>query len=679
MKTYLQIFIGAFLLLSLTTSPVYSQSFGVNLNHEPGHIDSTFGTGGTSRIGVNGSYGLLGGTNGGLIQVVSMVIAPDGKIIEGGYVRPPSSLDAFAVARFDSDGTPDNTFGTNGAVWTYLDGTGEDQAFSVAVQPDGKIVEAGLSQDRSQPYNYEFGIVRFDSNGILDNSFGTNGYVKTYIPGGTQANDRAFSVVIQKDGKIVVSGMSSYDSSGVFGSCFAMLRLNSDGSIDNSFGTNGFLRAVKMFLPNGSNTIINTIIQPNGKFLVAISNGKDSNFNQSYLLRVNENGTLDSSFTINGQVNYSFGGGGYETRLHSIALQSDGKIVEAGESGYYGQVVFITRFNQDGTLDNTFGTGGFYVFFDNGMNFPLTESSYSVAVQSDGKILAAGYSVSNFDHRFHFLAVRFDSSGAVDSSFGTNGSAETFITGGSDSNDVATAVAIQSDGKIVLGGASQNVWQSANRFSSFAAARFYGGNSNIAKIELNRKVISFGDVVEGETSDTGLIIFNNGYDTLKINKITSTNNSFFAKTNSVNILPDRSFPDTVIFKPDSSGYFQGKLIVFSNAINSPDTILVNGTGKQTTGIKENNSKVPGEYSLEQNYPNPFNPSTVIRFNVANSALVILKVYDILGKEVKTLVNKVERAGSHSVTFNAGSLPSGVYLYRLKAGAYSAVKKLLVLK
>ncbi len=88
---------------------------------------------------------------------------------------------------------------------------------------------------------------------------------------------------------------------------------------------------------------------------------------------------------------------------------------------------------------------------------------------------------------------------------------------------------------------------------------------------------------------------------------------------------------------------------------------------------------PTDFTLFQNYPNPFNPTTVIRFEVPNSGLVTLRVYDVLGREVRTLVNKVEQPGGYSAAFDASKLPSGVYFYRLDAGSYTAVKKLVVLK
>jgi len=107
--------------------------------------------------------------------------------------------------------------------------------------------------------------------------------------------------------------------------------------------------------------------------------------------------------------------------------------------------------------------------------------------------------------------------------------------------------------------------------------------------------------------------------------------------------------------------------------------MIEGGDKYISGINAANSKTIHSYHLSQNYPNPFNPSTLIRYQLSVSALVVLKVFDICGREIRTLVNERQNAGSHSVQFNASDLPSGVYFYKIEAGKYQDVKKLLLLK
>jgi photosystem II stability/assembly factor-like uncharacterized protein len=101
--------------------------------------------------------------------------------------------------------------------------------------------------------------------------------------------------------------------------------------------------------------------------------------------------------------------------------------------------------------------------------------------------------------------------------------------------------------------------------------------------------------------------------------------------------------------------------------------------EMVTGIETKSNGTPGKFALEQNYPNPFNPSTIIAYQLPTNSFTSIKVYDILGREVKTLVNEHIYAGRHTITFNAPDLPSGVYFYRVEAGTYHDTKKLLLLK
>jgi ligand-binding sensor domain-containing protein len=101
--------------------------------------------------------------------------------------------------------------------------------------------------------------------------------------------------------------------------------------------------------------------------------------------------------------------------------------------------------------------------------------------------------------------------------------------------------------------------------------------------------------------------------------------------------------------------------------------------EMVTGVEENQTQIPTLYALKQNYPNPFNPTTTISYQLPTNTIVTLKVYDVLGREIKTLVSERQKAGNHLVIFDANSLPSGVYFYRLQAGSYAETKKLVLLK
>ena len=98
-----------------------------------------------------------------------------------------------------------------------------------------------------------------------------------------------------------------------------------------------------------------------------------------------------------------------------------------------------------------------------------------------------------------------------------------------------------------------------------------------------------------------------------------------------------------------------------------------------TAVKDKKNNLPTNFSLEQNYPNPFNPTTVINFSVPKTSMVTIKVYDVLGNEIATLLNKEKLAGKYSVNFNASKFSSGVYFYRMQAGSFVEAKKLILLK
>ncbi len=223
-----------------------------------GDLDPSFGTGGkvTTDMGCS--------TN----VAQSIAIQSDGKIIAAGYCKNGSTSTDFALARYNTNGSPDPTFGTGGKVFTET-GSRSD-IFSVVVQDDGKIVAAGGSN--INVYN-DFALIRYNTNGNLDLTFGTNGKAITAV--GT-SNDEARSISIQNDGKIVVTGFSD-DGTGNDYKNFAIVRYLSDGSLDTSFGTSG---KVTTDMDNNSEAY-GVAIQEDGKIVSAGVSGvntSDDNF-----------------------------------------------------------------------------------------------------------------------------------------------------------------------------------------------------------------------------------------------------------------------------------------------------------------------------------------------------------------------------------------------------------------
>ncbi|HEX8637823.1 MAG TPA: FG-GAP-like repeat-containing protein [Pyrinomonadaceae bacterium] len=377
----------------------------------------------------------------------AVALQSDGKIVVAGY-----ALSDFALARFNPDGSLDATFGTGGTVLTPV-GTSSDEAYAVAIQPDGKIIVAGSA-------NANFAVVRYNANGTLDQGFGTGGKVITDVSG----VDLAQAVLVQADGKIVVAGWSTSTSR------YLIVRYNADGTLDASFGAGG-----KVIVQVGTSIIGGQVssaaLQADGKIIVAGDVGVDvgqSTQPRFSLIRLNTNGTLDSTFGSGGKVVTAIPNGD-GSRIYDVEIQADGRIVAAGSSfipNSGNSETAVVRYNADGTLDTSFGAGGI-VKTKIG---EVSSSGEAVQIQVNGKILVAGSSYGGSSAvRNDFAVVRFNADGSIDATYGTNGKVITAI--GSRDDRVRDAV-IQPDGKLIVVGHSENA--AAGFAEDFALVRYLG-------------------------------------------------------------------------------------------------------------------------------------------------------------------------------------------------------------
>ncbi len=197
-------------------------------------------------------------------------------------------------------------------------------------------------------------------------------------------------------------------------------------------------------------------------------------------------------------------------------------------------------------------------------------------------------------------------------------------------------------------------------------------------LAFNKSSIILPSVKIGQWKDTTVSVSNTGTDTLKITNITSSKTYFSIRPIVLTIAPSESKLDTIRFIPDSVGTRNGLILFVSNDQKGADTVVVSGNGT-TTGIDKAENGLPKVFALDQNYPNPFNPATTITFSVGTHSYTSLRVFDALGREVATLISQEKSAGIYQVTFDASKLPSGVYFYRLTAGDFTQVKKMLLVK
>jgi uncharacterized delta-60 repeat protein len=280
--------------------------------------------------------------------------------------------------------------------------------------------------------------------GDLDPGFGSGGLVTTDFGG---RGDFGLAVALQGDGKIVAAGNSS--AVGVFSVSFALARYERDGSLDPTFGSGGtVLTSFGMPLSAAADVVV----QPDGKIVAVGIAGLDF-----AVARYNADGALDSTFGTGGLVTTDFGG---FDQANAVALQPDGKIVVAGPlQGAIG----VARYEADGSLDSSFGTGGKVVTDAS----PLSESAFDVAVSNTAKIIVGGvvglfpFGASDFE------LVRYNADGSLDASFGGDGVVTTDFAG-FDSVDSMFALSVAQDGRITAAGSSQ-----AGSSRDFAVARYH--------------------------------------------------------------------------------------------------------------------------------------------------------------------------------------------------------------
>lgn len=263
-----------------------------------------------------------------------------------------------------------------------------------------------------------------------------------------------------------------------------------------------------------------------------------------------------------------------------------------------------------------------------------------------------------------------DSIVCKDDLFGLQTSSLTILAGASTGRTVTyRPTAVRKDSAMV------SIYHTAPGSPSSIVLKGEGVRSNLI---LSTRSIVFNEVRYKPWIDTVLVLTNSGGDTLRVTSVTSDNPVFSVRRGTFAVPPSQSFADTIRFSPISVGVYSGRLLITSDSPTSPDTVLLSGT-RQVLSLVESSADHPTRYVLEQNYPNPFNPSTSIRFSVVRSRLVSLKVYDLLGREVATLVNEEMNPGSYKVSFDATRLSSGVYFYCLHAGEFVQTKKLALQK
>jgi len=412
-KTLMKLGLGAILLIAIIAG--FAGCFGSSSDDSgssgplSGDLDTTFGGDGviTATIGLTSSYD----------QLKALAQQSDGKILAGG-----TSDSLITLCRYNANGALDATFSDDGIVTSTLGSA----INALDIQTDGKILAAG---------SYSNGgiLLRYTITGTLDTEFGANGVVTATILNSTYG----FGVKVQADGKILMAGDgyngSNYD--------FWLCRYTSSGVLDTDFSTDGVVTATIGALDERYPVLA---IQPDNKIL--LSGNSDGYF---ALFRYDTDGAPDTTFSSDGVVTAIIGDGMSMNMRLGMVLQPDGLIVLGGHATNGSKVDFgLCRFTITGTLDAGFGTNGAVTSTIGAGTYDLI---YGLALQSDGKIVAAGFA-ENAASDEDFALARYNTDGTLDTTFGANGKVITSIN----KDDEAFAILIQPDNKIVVGGYTYN-------------------------------------------------------------------------------------------------------------------------------------------------------------------------------------------------------------------------------
>lgn len=406
-------------------------------------LDAGFGAGGSVIADFGGRFDTAN----------AVATAPDGRIIVAGSVgimgAERTAYD-MAVARYLPDGSPDGSFGRAGVVTTDFFG-GEDAAYAVALQPDGRILVAGSA---ARDGGAVVALARYLADGGLDPSFGKDGTLTLppSAPAADQgrsgdARDRATALALQPDGRIIVAGAAVAPGFSSPPSAGLLLRLNADGRMDTTFGTGGAARVSPV------KGVVSVALRPDGRILV-LGDGLDSG--DVVVARHTSDGVLDGAFGVSGAATIDLGSGADSAA--GLTVAADGSVVVVGttrtgtitsgdivrSNGPRREGLVVARLGPDGALDPSFGAAGI-------RSVPFAECNAragAVALLADGGMIVAG-SVST-PHGDDLALVRLDAQGAPDTGFAANGSL--LIDAGGEER--AGALAVQADGGMVAAGSS---------------------------------------------------------------------------------------------------------------------------------------------------------------------------------------------------------------------------------
>ncbi len=726
-----------------------------------GNLDTGFGTNGISTIDINGSSDYCS----------AMAIASNGGIYLGGYTINDDFYEDCALLKLNSAGKKDNSFSGDGIVVTDVAGF-NDQISGIAIQADGKIVATGSTDDAN--FNNRFATLRYTSSGNLDSGFDQDGMTLTQLG---NLSSEAKSVMIQSDGKIVCVGAARmsdnvwnvavarytasgaldpafsgdgkvttqnvgsesgksffilpdgsllvWGSTGINGNNGALLKYTSTGNLDPRFGINGI---TEQKLYQTHSFVSDLAIQSDGKILAGGTTSGNF-YNAMASVRLQANGQPDNSFNQDGIVeSYLF-----VTNLDgkSLALQSDGKIIQQGihKMESKNEEIILVRYLANGNLDENFGSNG-KVTTDVGTS---DDVGVCMSIQSDNKIIVAGYSYNG--QNYDFMMTRYLSNGSQDNSFSADG--KIIMPFGSTGNDGAQAIAVQKDGKILVGGFTEvnnetqfaimrftpqgNLDQTFNNTGKLSIDVSAEGNEAIKaiKIQQDGKIILAGDAFNGVNNDFALVRINpNG----SLDKSFSGDgilmidiNNNYNEAADAEMLTDgkiiiggncivNNYYEFALARVTSDGQLDpgfadrgiailaigpGNDILSSIALQSDGKLLLGGSSYIDYRVEFTVARVLTKLNVGvldheyepfplQYYPNPISTEINLEYDLTQEEEISISLMDLSGNEVDPLmINETRPQGHHveSLTLHK-KIVDGPYILKVSTAKKSITVRLI---
>jgi uncharacterized delta-60 repeat protein len=505
---------------------------------------------------------------------------------------------------------------------------------------------------------------------VFDPSFDNDGIA---VIAGITGQVRVSDLALQPDGKIVCCGWY-YPQGGE--TDVVVTRTNLDGSPDISFGNNG----IKTFDFSDIDQGISIAVKTDNKIVIGGFSGVDI-----LIMQLNSDGSPDSTFSNDGLiiVNLSYDEN-YSEIIYSVEVQADNKILAGGFAiidsvSDYHSTQIVLRFLSDGSFDPTFGQGG--KIFTEVSPQKLSSQCTDLKLDDSNRIIASGYAVLEDQHTV-FSAVRYLTSGELDSSFATNGIALIVLDSSEEKGDRVWEAAIQDDGKIMLAG--ETTWKNYGKgnvgvarlntdgtpdisFSNDGLINTHLGPdtkafTNSAIVHPNGKVYACGttNYLSGIYQDIFLVRYNaNG----SIDSTLDDDGIWFL---SLSTMTDYGFR----IKAQADGRI---LIASMSDTVANGFILIRLRDEFTSEV----GNTLDNNTIVNIYPNPFSESANIQFSLAENSAITIELFDLQGRKIKTIKQGNFSAGTHSLKFSADDLPKGVYFLQLKTVNFIGVQKVVI--